>query len=113
MLTTYKYCPQCGDVTPRCHYHGGESITLPQGFTACGLNADWRVSAWRFASTPRGGGGALYVIDNEDADCTFSIVVRWFINDDNDEIEELFTFESFAAAIGAACWHRRALALEV
>jgi len=150
-MKTTKHCPQCGDVVTLCPYdedawacrsHCGDGIidaqpmTLPQGFTSCGLNADWSVSAWHFGMTPRGSDGALYVIDNEDVDGTFSIVRRWMNYPDymhavesgdiddtpdrpsdidqcdfNDRIDELFTFESFAAAIGGACIYKRRQAL--
>ena len=125
-MKAFKYCPQCGDVVTLCPYdeeawtcpsHCGDGLidaqpmTLPQGFTSCGLNADWSVSAWHFGMTPRGSDGALYIVDNEDIDGTFSIVSRQFNDDDNDVIEELFTFKSFAAAIGAACIYKRRQAL--
>ena len=97
------------------------------GFTRCGLNADWSVSAWHFGSPELGADGAHYIIDNEDIDDTFSIVRRWMSGPDymhavesgdigdtpnrpndidpldfNDRIDELSTFESFACAISAA-----------
>jgi hypothetical protein len=98
-----------------------------KGLTRCGLNADWSVSAWHFGTTPRGADGALYIIDNEDIDETFSIVRRWMNYPDymhavesgdidetpdrpsdidpcdfNDRIDELCTFADFESAASAA-----------
>jgi hypothetical protein len=74
------------------------------GLEDCGLNADWSVSAYHMAGECLDGLG-LYVLDNEDAEGTFSLVTRNYTDDDESEIEEEGTFPTLVAAIDAAVGH--------
>jgi len=111
------HCPTCGatrlrpddypDSPPdtvwcRCGWFGpcSDLVTMPATMTRCGLNADWSVDAWLIgAGTPNRTDGACYLTDNEND--TWSIVRRYYRDDDNDRIDTLHTFDTFAAAIAA------------
>ena len=56
-----------------------------------GLNADWSCTAYHFgpSATPNRTDGDVYVLDNEDDDRTYSVVRRWYRDDDNDRIEQV------------------------
>lgn len=64
---------------------------LSHHLTACGLNADWCVSAWHVGDNePNTVSGDIYVVENEDnfdEPARFFVVQRFYI-DDNDEISE-------------------------
>lgn len=108
------YMMRARAVTCGCGWVGVETdlIHLPPGWMFCGLNADWSVSAYAIdcmIATVGGGfrmgepnidNGLPYLIDNEDG--SFSIVLRWFNDDDNDRIEEVDTFDTFAEAVCGA-----------
>ena len=112
------HCPACGDNDVRvdhafpveaevvycavCDWEGecSDLVTMPATLTRCGLNADWSVDAWLIgAGTPNRTDGACYLTDNENG--TWSIVRRYYRDDDNDRIDTLHTFDTFAAAIAA------------
>jgi len=125
--TADQRCPVCGDVDvrvdhafhpcdeavycERCEWEGSvpDLVTIPDRLTFCGLNADWCVSAWFIKpavvvydreSVPNMSDGSAYLTDDEDG--TFSIVRRYYSDDDNDRIDTVATFERFADAINAA-----------
>lgn len=66
---------------------------LSHHFTACGLNADWCVSAWHVGDNePNTVSGDIYVVEEEDdfdEPARFFVVQRFYEDDDNDEINEL------------------------
>tara|TARA_R110000751_G_scaffold122965_2_gene223625 strand:+ start:110 stop:517 length:408 start_codon:yes stop_codon:yes gene_type:complete len=66
---------------------------LSHHFTACGLNADWGVSAWHVGGNePNRVSGDTYVVEDEDTfplPARFFVVQRFYIDGDNDEIKEL------------------------
>ena len=62
---------------------------LSHHFTACGLNADWCVSAWHVGDNePNTVSGDIYVVEEEDIDepARFFVVQRFYTDD---EIKEL------------------------
>ena len=64
---------------------------LSHHLTACGLNADWCVSAWHVGGNePNRVSGDIYVVEEEDIDdpARFFVVQR-FYTDDDDEVKEL------------------------
>jgi len=66
---------------------------LSHHFTACGLNADWCVSAWHVGDNePNRVSGDIYVVEDEDdfpKAARFFVVQRFYKDGDNDEINEL------------------------
>ena len=126
--TADQRCPVCGDTEvetepsadwhqprtvscERCGWTGDDNdlVTIPDSLTFCGLNADWCVSAWFIKpavvvydreSVPNMSDGSAYLTDDEDG--TFSIVRRYYSDDDNDRIDTVASFERFADAINGA-----------
>ena len=122
---TTQHCPNCTDTDvrvdhafhpadeavycERCDWEGcvTDLVAIPATLTPCGLNADCCVSAWLIPETGIVGNdglpwsdGAAYLLDNEDD--SFSIVRRYYRDDDNDRIDEIATFATFADAINGA-----------
>jgi len=124
---TTQHCPNCTDTDvrvdhafhpadeavycERCDWEGcvNDLVTIPDTMTPCGLNADWCVSAWFIKpqrvtfdreSVPNMSDGSAYLVDNEDD--SFSIVRRYYRDNDNDRIDEIATFATFADAINGA-----------
>ena len=63
---------------------------LSSHLTACGLNADWCVSAWHVGDNePNTVSGDIYVVEEEDIDepARFFVVQRFYTG--NDDINEL------------------------
>jgi hypothetical protein len=106
-----------GDERERWRRRAMEMLTAAFG-APTGGNADWSVTAWFVA----GEGGtpnrsrpdirpelyttrSVWVVDDEDD--YFSVVIREFRDDDNDDIEELFTAtpENIEAIIAQARFH--------
>ena len=98
---------------PVCKWTGLVSYETQVPFPSCGLNGDWSVSAWHIdiAGTANRTDGGCYLLDDENG--CFSIVRRWYVEDDNDRIEVLGTWDSVDHAIAAARVIRRRQAMSL
>ena len=77
----YLTCDDCASIVP----------ALDNAGTACGLNADWSGLTWHLGPSdePNHVDGDLYITDNEDG--SYSLVCRYYVDGDNDRIDEIAT----------------------